>query len=186
MIRRLRVAALLAALLTSPPPAAAQVRLIEAGVVCPREPEGELLPAPGTEMGAIRQIDRPITFDLPAREVPTIPLLSFGFRAALEAGAGPLDVDIVIEHPPLGEGRVTRQVWSDTLWPGEVSTNLFTFEFDHEMVPGDWTFAIETGGARLLSVPFTVVPARASGPVEDACFQFTAGLVTPSAPSGSG
>jgi hypothetical protein len=47
------------------------------------------------------------------------------------------------------------------------------------MVPGDWRFSVELDGAPALSVPFTVVPARASGPVEDACFQFMSALHPP-------
>jgi hypothetical protein len=152
-------------------PVEAQVALLEAGVVCPRETTGELLPAPGTEAGAIRMIEQATAFDTDARRVPMLDLLSFGFRVASTADA-PQEATIVVTHPPMGPRAVTRQEWVDTLWPGEGSLNLFTFEEAYEKVPGPWTFAVEVAGEAVVEVSFDVVPAGASGPVEQVCFQF--------------
>ncbi|MEM8850019.1 MAG: DUF3859 domain-containing protein [Pseudomonadota bacterium] len=153
-------------------PAAAQVRLIEAGIVCPREPSGETVPAPGTEAGVIRQIARETVFDINDRQVPTLPLLSFGFRTAVKDGAGPQDVTVVVTHPPMGERAVTRQEWDDVMWPGDTNLNLFTFEEEYEKVVGPWAFSIEIDGEPVVTVPFMVVPQGTSGPVQDVCFQF--------------
>jgi hypothetical protein len=153
-------------------PAAAQVRLIEAGIICPRIVTGELVEAPGTESGNIRMIEQTLAFDLDARAVPTITNLSFGLRFALEPGEPAQDVTIVVTHPPMGERAVTRQSWPDTLVPGEQNMNLFTFEHEHEKVAGPWTFAVEIDGERVLEVPFEVAGPDARGPVEQACFQF--------------
>ncbi|MEM7641414.1 MAG: DUF3859 domain-containing protein [Pseudomonadota bacterium] len=169
---RHRLKSLVILTLCAAAPAAAQVRLVEAGIVCPREPSGETLPAPGTEAGVIRQIDRDIGFDINARQVPALDFLSFGFRTTVKDGVDAQDVTIVVTHPPMGERAVTRQEWADILWPGDTNLNLFTFEEDYEKVLGPWAFSIEIDGEPVVTVPFTVVPAEASGPVQDVCFQF--------------
>ncbi|MEM7709572.1 MAG: DUF3859 domain-containing protein [Pseudomonadota bacterium] len=169
----IRAAHILAAcLVLAAAPAAAKVRLVEAGIVCPREVTGDVVPAPGTEAGVIRQLDRETTFDLDAREVPTIDLLSFGFRTVLDVNGPAQEVTVVVSHPPMGDRAVTRQEWTDVVEPGATSLNLFTFEEEYEKVPGPWSFAIEIEGTPVVSVPFTVRPVGARGPVEDVCFQF--------------
>lgn len=153
-------------------PAAAQVELVEAGVICPRPVTGQLLPAPGMEAGVIRLTEGDVAFDTTARRVPLIDLISFGFRATVGPDEPVQEVTVVITHPPMGERAVTRQEWETVIAPGQVKTSLFTFEVPHEKVPGPWTFGIEREGTRLLDVPFDVVPADGAGPVEAVCFQF--------------
>ncbi len=155
-------------------PAAAQVRLSDAGIICPRESRGDLVEAPGTEAGHIRRIEEGLSFDLPDRIVPTMDQLSFGFRTELKPGTPALDVTVVVTHPPMGERGVEREEWSDTIQPGTSSLNLFTFELDYEKVPGDWAFSIEVGGEPVVTVPFTVTETDGRGPVERTCFQFLA------------
>lgn len=167
MLRSLLITACLFTL-----PASAQVRLVEAGIVCPRITTGELIEAPGTEAGVIRRIERSTTFDLDARVVPTMTNLGFGFRTELEPGAQAQDVMIVVTHPPMGERGVKREEWPDLLLPGQTNLNLFTFEHDYEKVPGPWTFAIEIEGETIVQVDFDVTEDGGRGPVEQACFQF--------------
>lgn len=152
--------------------ASAQVRLVEAGIVCPRPVEGELADAPNTEAGHIRRITDITTFDLLDRTVPALTDLSFGFRIELAPGLPDQAITVVIEHPPLGPRRVTRQEWEDTILRNGRSLNLFTFEFDYEKVPGPWTFSIEIDDAPVVSVAFEVVTDGGSGRVEQTCFQF--------------
>ena len=149
----------------------AQVRLVEAGIICPRISTGELVEAPGTEAGVIRRIEEGTGFDLFDRIVPTMDNLSFGFRTALKDGAPAQPVTIVVTHPPMGDRAVTREEWPDTLQPGTTNLNLFTFEHDYEKVVGDWTFAIEIDGRTVVSVGFTVTADGGRGPVEQACLQ---------------
>ncbi len=161
---------LLSLLLASP--AAAQVRLVDAGIVCPRETSGELREAPGTEAGVIRTIDQTTGFDLPDRTVPMLDLLGFGFRTALEPGVPATAVTVVVTHPPMGPRGVERQEWTDTMIPEEDSLNLFTFELEYEKVAGDWAFAIEIDGVPAVSVPFSVSATENLDRVQQACFQF--------------
>ena len=164
-------AALILALL-APLPAAAQVRLVEAGIICPRESTGDLVEAPGTEAGFIRRIDETLAFDLPDRTVPTMDNLSFGFRTGVKPGTPGQAVTVVVTHPPMGERGVVREEWDDVIPAGGESLNLFTFEEEYEKVPGPWTFAIEQDGETLVEVPFTVVEADGASRIEAACFQF--------------
>lgn len=153
-------------------PAAAQVRLVEAGIVCPRQTTGVLVEAPGTEAGVIRQIEERTAFDLPDRTVPTMTDLSFGFRTALKPGAPPQAVTVVVAHPPMGPRGVEREEWDSSLQPGSDILNLFTFERDYEKVTGRWTFSIEIDGNPVVTVPFDVTEEDGRGRVEQACFQF--------------
>ncbi|WP_371156848.1 DUF3859 domain-containing protein [Jannaschia sp. 2305UL9-9] len=153
-------------------PLMAQVRLLEAGIICPRISSGELIDAPGTEAGVIRRIEQGLGFDLGARTVPTMTNLSFGFRTTLKPGAPLQPVTIVVTHPPMGDRGITRQEWSDTMWPGDTNLNLFTFEHDYEKVSGPWAFAIEIEGDTVVEVAFEVTEDGGRGPVEAACFQF--------------
>ena len=166
------VTALAVTLLALPGAGVAQVQLVEAGIVCPREAVGALVAAPGTESGTIRRIEGEVRFDLAGRVVPTMDDLSFGFRAALKPGAPPVAATIVVTHPPMGPRAVTRQEWEDTIVPGGDSLNLFTFEEEHEKVPGAWTFSIEVDGEPVVTVPFEVSPADGRGAVEAVCFRF--------------
>lgn len=152
--------------------AAAQVRLVEAGIICPRASSGDLVEAPGTEAGFIRQIEQGLAFDLFSRTVPTMDDLSFGFRTALKEGAAPQDVTIVVTHPPMGARGVVREEWSDTIRPGVANLNLFTFEQEYEKVPGRWTFGIEIDDVPVVTVAFDVTQDGGRGPVERACFRF--------------
>ncbi|TFL17474.1 DUF3859 domain-containing protein [Jannaschia formosa] len=165
----MRLAFVLALIATQAP---AQVQLLEAGIVCPRIVTGELVEAPDTEVGAIRQIESGIVFDLNARTVPTMSNLSFGIRVGLKPGTPAQDVRVTVTHPPMGERQVTRQSWATDLIPGEDNINVFTFEFDYEKVPGPWTFGVEIDGAPVVEVPFDVTAEGGRGPVEAACFRF--------------
>ncbi|UWQ17380.1 DUF3859 domain-containing protein [Jannaschia sp. M317] len=152
--------------------AQAQVRLIEAGIVCPRISVGELVEAPGTEAGVLRRIREGLVFDLNARTVPTMDHLGFGFRTGLKDGAEAQEVTVAVTHPPMGPREIEREEWTTTLWPGESNMNLFTFEEDYEKVPGPWTFSIEQAGRTLVSVTFEVTRDSGQGAVEQACFRF--------------
>ncbi|MBM2577190.1 DUF3859 domain-containing protein [Jannaschia sp. Os4] len=151
-------------------PAAAQVRLVEAGVVCPGERDGVPTAAPGTEAGFITSIEEGIAFDLPDRVVPVMEKLSFGIRVGLKDGAPLLPIRVVTTHPPMGPRGVTRQTYESDLAPGAASLRIYTFDHGYEMVEGRWTFAIEAlSGDVLLEVPFDVVGRFGNARVDAVC-----------------
>ena len=150
--------------------AQAKVRLIEAGIVCPEVREAaETRPAPNTEMGHIDIIEDEIVFDLPDRQVPLIPHLSFGLRVALKDGVPATDITVVVEHPAFGSRKVSRESWSQSVDPGATTVNLFSFDFPYEMVAGTWTFAVEIDGTRHVEVPFEVGAPGAMEKVDAVC-----------------
>lgn len=156
MRHRLTFAGFLA-LLACATPVAAQVRLVETGIVCPAAEEGQLIAAPGTLAGFIRRIDD-MGFDMPGRVVPAVSGVAFGIRTELK-GDGPLDVRMVTRHPPMGADGMTEQVHEVTLLPNVSNLRVYRFDFGYEMVPGAWTLAVEAEGATLLSVDFEVTDA---------------------------
>ena len=157
MRHRLRSTLRSAALLGAAMPAAAQVRLLEAGIVCPRVQEGETRPAPGTQAGYVRMVPG-LSFDMPGRTVPLVPDLAFGIRLELKADA-PLEVTMVTRHPPMGPDGVTEQRHQTTLPAGDSYVRSYSFDFDYEMLPGTWEMGVELDGRTLVSVPFTVTRA---------------------------
>lgn len=150
-------------------PAGAQLRLVEAGIVCPEERSGEMAPAPLTEQGEIRLIDQDITFDLPDRTVPAIEDLSFGLRVDLPPGAAPVSGLMRVTHPPMGPRDVVEQLWPLSIEPGGDALNLFTFELPHEFVQGDWRFAVVVDGEEAVGVDFRVGPPGSNPRVDQVC-----------------
>jgi hypothetical protein len=163
---RLACAALLCAFAA---PAGAQLRLIEAGIVCPAERDGEMAPAPLTELGEIRLIDQDISFDLPDRAVPAIEDLSFGLRVGLPPGAAPVAGMVRVTHPPMGLRGVTEQMWPLTVEPGGDALNLFTFDLPYEFVLGPWRFAVVVEGEEVVSAEFRVGPEGINPRVDAVC-----------------
>ena len=160
---RHRLTFLLCAALAAP--VAAQVRLVEAGIVCPTLRDGDRRPAPDTQAGFVRMVDG-ITIDVPGRTVPLIPDLGFGIRLATLYDA-PRDVTMVTRHPPMGPDGVTVQTHPAVLpAAGAVYARTYSFDYDYEMLPGTWTLAVEDGEETLLSVDFEIV---ASAPMPAAC-----------------
>jgi hypothetical protein len=165
-VRALVAAALLGALAA---PAGAQLRLVEAGIVCPAEREGEMAPAPLTELGEIRLIDEAVSFDLPDRAVPAVQDLSFGLRVALPEGAAPVAAMMRVTHPPMGPRGVVEQMWPLTVAPGGDALNLFTFDLPHEFVQGPWRFAVVVEGEEVVSAEFRVGPPNSNPRVDSVC-----------------
>lgn len=150
-------------------PAAAQVRLVEAGIVCPGDRDGVEEAAPDTEAGFVTTIEEAVAFDLPDRVVPTLEKLSFGIRVALKDGAGATPITVTTTHPPMGPRAVTRQAYRSSLVPGDTSLKLYTFDLPYERVPGRWTFGIEIAGETVLEVPFDVVDRFGNARVDQVC-----------------
>jgi hypothetical protein len=150
-------------------PAGAQLRLLEAGIVCPERREGAMVPAPLTEQGEIRRIEGEIAFDLPDRHVPLLAELSFGIRVGLPAGAAPVAAMMRVTHPPMGPRAVTEQMWPIALAPGGDTYALFTFELAHEFVEGPWRFSVVVEGEEAVAADFRVGPPGINPRVEQVC-----------------
>jgi hypothetical protein len=138
------------------------------GVICEVEITGRR-EAPETESGQMNMIDGERAFDVVTDVVPAVPGLSFGIRATV-AGEDAVVARLEVLHPPMGARGVTSQAWDVTLYPGEASLNLFTFEHEYERVPGAWAFRLTDGETVLAEQRFTVLNGIPVPAVERVCF----------------
>ena len=123
MIRAIAILGALSALAAGAPLRCAQAAatVVEHGVICAVSIEGRR-PAPGTESGVMNVIDGDGGFDVITDTLPALRGLTFGIRVTW-GGEAARPVRVVVTHPPMGAGRVTRQEWDATLLPGESSIN---------------------------------------------------------------
>ncbi len=146
------------------------VELLDFGVICDVEIAGRE-PAPGTESGTLNIVGDVQAMDVVTRVVPAQIGLTFGVRLEMPEGEAALSGRVVVEHPPLGPGAVTREVWSSELAPGGALVSLFSFEVARELVQGRWIFRYEAGGEVLSEQHFDVVEPAAAPHVMDVCFE---------------
>lgn len=138
------------------------------GVICEIKLDGQR-DAPGTVSGILNVIDQTRSIDVTTRLVPAELGLSFGIRATLGDNSTPLNVDVVVTHPPMGPGGQEVEIWTATLSPGETSLNLFTFEEPFELIQGPWRFELRNESDVLLSEEFVVTPPGSVPEVQQAC-----------------
>lgn len=148
---------------------ASPVILLDHGAVCDVAITGQQ-DAPLTESGQLNLIDQDRTIDVTTQAIPARRGLSFGIRVTMKEGAALADTRIVVQHPPLGAARVTTQSWPVLLHAKDASLNLYTFEYDYEMVQGRWTFQVLSAQGVALTQDFEVVGPFAVQDVQDACF----------------
>ncbi|MBV2359795.1 DUF3859 domain-containing protein [Thalassococcus sp. CAU 1522] len=144
------------------------LRLVDHGVICDVTITGRQ-DAPLTESGTMNLVDQGRQIDVTTRFVPMRPGLSFGLRTRLADGSAPIEADIVVTHPPMSTGTTT-QSWPARMTDGATALNLFTFEHDHEMVPGLWTFFVLDRGTVLAEQGFVVGPDSSAPDVLATCF----------------
>ena len=135
-----------------------EIGLFEAGVLCAAEPVATQ-PAPDTIAGFINVIDGDPEFVSHGRLVPAVIGISFGVRSAAVAQEFPV-VEIIVTHPPMGPDGVTRQSYLSDIGTTAPSMSFYAFEFDEELVLGDWTFTAMAGEEILWSAGFEVVSPR--------------------------
>lgn len=125
---------------------------------------------PGTVSGIINLIDQHQTVDVVTQMVPAELGISFGIGAWLDPESEPLLLEVVVQHPPMGENGQEVEVWFAPLDPGEPAVNLFTFEKPFEMVEGPWRFQLRKDEEVLLEQNFLVTPPGTVPAVQKACF----------------
>lgn len=144
--------------------------LMEAGMTCRPQVTGTVT-APGTMKGSIAVVRDPMAFVATGRQVPAVLGLGFGVRARLADPGQRREVTIVVTHPPMAPGGVTRESWTATLTGLTSLLNSYRFETEAELVPGDWTISAEAGGKVLFRVPYTVLPADRLPGLAQVCAQ---------------
>ncbi len=147
----------------------APVVSVEAGIICDYLPSGQITDAPDTSAGIVRRGGTPPDFDIQTTIVPARRGLAFGLRVLLSDDVGMTPVTMVTRHPPFGAEHKIEERWSSSILGGSPNTRLFYFEFDYEMVPGDWWLEVHAEGTILVSHKFTVVPERAAVDLLSGC-----------------
>ena len=125
------------------------------GAFCAVEIIGEEK-AEGTISGTLNLVDGPPTFYTTGSLVPAQVGIGFGIHLDV-APQFSGTATVTTTHPPMGENGVTAQSWVTDYSPGAIAYNGFTFEYDYELVPGDWTISAESNGRLIYHAKFTVV-----------------------------
>lgn len=145
--------------------------VISIGMKCPEVPDGEMVEAPDTELGWVREGSGSTGYDVAGTYVPAEMNLSFGVIFRAPEGIAPTTGLLVLEHPPMGPEGITRQTHPTTLLPGRAQGTNWIFEFDYERVQGTWTRSLEVDGETVWSVDFLVGPAGSNGLINEVCFR---------------
>lgn len=146
---------------------AAQLHNLKTGLICPSDTI-EKIPAPDTLLGHVRRTDGEQVL-VSTRTVPMVRNLGFGVDVQ-PVGPRVFDpVTVTITHPAYKGTEVKTESWQSAIKPRRSNLNYFVFEFDAEMVPGEWTFTLTYQGRELLHVSFTVVPPEDYPNVEGLC-----------------
>lgn len=130
---------------------------LEAGVVCPPPTVGTV-PAPGTVAGTTYIIDEVPPFVTKARNVPAVIGIGFGVKAMSVNDFGIEDVTIVVTHPPMGADRIRIQKFASRISGIDPSITFYQFDYDYELIPGQWKMMAVHQDEVLYSVAFEVVP----------------------------
>lgn len=146
----------------------APVILLDHGVICDVELNGTTT-APMTATGVLNLVDQSRLIDVTTPQVPAHLGLSFGIRTALAPNATLADMQVVVTHPPMGAKAITRQSWFAPLHTGQDALNLFTFEYDHELVLGTWIFQLTFADQVLIEQAFEVLPKGSVPVVQQTC-----------------
>lgn len=130
---------------------------LEAGVICPPPTIGSA-PAPGTVAGTTHIIDDAPPFVSASRKVPAVLGIGFGIKALAADDFGIEDVTVVVTHPPMGADQVEAQQFGTRISGVSPSITFYQFDYDYELLHGDWTVTGIADGRALYSVTFEVVP----------------------------
>ncbi|HMS96406.1 MAG TPA: DUF3859 domain-containing protein [Tabrizicola sp.] len=121
------------------------------GIYCKLDSEGRE-EAPLTDLGYVDLLPGMPDFAFRQRQVPARLGISFGI--------------IILSDRDIPEARVetTRpgpadpDIWYDSIFAGEPDFTGFSFDFEHELMPGIWRMEAFDGPTRLYSVEFEVLP----------------------------
>ncbi len=131
---------------------------IEYGLVCDPGTIGTQ-DAPDTTIGNIGIIGNTPAFTWHGTIVPVAKGVSFGVEV-IGKGEFLEPVDVIVTHPTFIGYGTKRERYSTSLSPESYTTDLFTFDYPHEMVPGRWVFEMQYQGRVLYHVAFQVVPPK--------------------------
>ncbi len=145
------------------------VDFFEAGVVCAQD-SGTIRDAPDTVAGTTHVVEAAPPFVSQGRVVPAVLGIGFGARSGLASDVGIDGVTITVTHPPFTGSGATKQSFQTYIGPHDApGITFYQFDYDYELVTGDWVMRASSGGVTLYEMTFTVVPPTAMPQLADAC-----------------
>ncbi|WP_224816981.1 DUF3859 domain-containing protein [Hasllibacter sp. MH4015] len=139
------------------------------GVYCAQEPIRED-PAPETANGTINIVPSIPDFQFRSKIVPAEIGIGFGVVSSAPLGVDHGAVTVTVTHPPFPGSGVEVERWQTDIGSGPNLTG-FSFDHDHELVLGEWTFhAVTESGEELFFIAFEVVAPDLMPQVMDTCF----------------
>lgn len=135
------------------------IATLETGVICPPESTGTR-PAPDTVAGVTNVVAEEPPFVSTVNKVPAVMGIGFGAKAMSETVFGIDNVTMTITHPPMGPEQATQQSFLTSISGTDTSITFYQFDYDYELLPGEWTMTATSGGDVLYTTSFQVVPPQ--------------------------
>lgn len=145
-----------------------EILSLEAGVVCPPPAVGTA-PAPGTVAGTTHIIEEEPPFVSTARRVPAVIGIGFGIKALAADDVGMEGVTVIVTHPPMGADQIQTQQFGTRISGVSPSITFYQFDYDYELITGQWKMVAIRENRVLYSVTFDVVPASAVPELASVC-----------------
>lgn len=148
---------------------APEIAFFDAGILCAPNAIGER-EAPDTVAGTTHVVEDAPPFVSDGRIVPAVIGVGFGVRAAVAGDGGLNGVTISFTHPAMPGSGATNQSFESYVGPAsDPGLAFYQFDYDYELVTGDWTMEASYDGYTLFRTTFTVVPPGALPELADAC-----------------
>lgn len=138
------------------------------GIYCAQEPS-EVRAAPDTAAGVVNLVTELPRIRFEQLVVPAAIGIGFGVIAQVPPGRSYDPVTVTVTHPPFPDSGVAVERWQTDLTDLGPGLMGFSFEYDTELVTGEWTFSAEAEGERLFHIAFQVVPQAAAPQIPIAC-----------------
>lgn len=120
--------------------------------------------AKDTISGVVNLIEGPPPFLKKTTIIPGQLGIGFGIHVTVNPNfVG--QATVVTVHPPMGPDKVIKETWQSDYQLDDINYNGFTFEYDYELVFGDWSISAHQDGREIYSVDFQVVDPRFLPPV---------------------
>lgn len=131
----------------------------ETGVICAPETTS-VVTAPDTVAGFTNVIVEDPPFVSNKHRVPAVMGVGFGIKSRARNSDGLTGVVMTVTHPPMGEARTTVQRYTTTIRGNDTSLTFYQFDYDYELLPGQWQMQASLGDEILYTTTFQVLPAE--------------------------
>jgi len=136
---------------------AKRVAEVSFGIFCERPPATASTDKDTIKGTVERYASNPALWDK-TQTIPAVDGLLFGVLGR-EDPSSSAPVTIVVDHPPLGSRRTTRESWETEMQGDRITFHGYYLGLSDGSPVGDWTITAIRGGRELFAVEFEVVKA---------------------------